>query len=250
MSLVIAVYVREGIVLASDSRLSLDTKTKKGKDTILHLSIGMSDANYKTFLTKSGTGISTYGAADIAGVPLAGFIESLISEQLTSGTETPEQICDALLAYFGAMPKIPKSRFIVAGYEKKNNVAEQQVWEIILEKGTKRRTNKPDTQGATWGGETDVLTRLIQPLASKDGKGNYNDLPVYALPWQFFTLQDAIDFAIYAIRSTTDSMRFQNRAKSVGGPIDVLVLKPESAFWVQKKKLHGEEGPTASSSVL
>jgi hypothetical protein len=73
-----------------------------------------------------------------------------------------------------------------------------------------------------------------------DDQGNFNQVPYYHIPWGFFTLQDAIDYAIYAVRATIDSIRFQPRAKTVGGPIDVLVIKPDGAFWVQKKELHGE----------
>lgn len=54
------------------------------------------------------------------------------------------------------------------------------------------------------------------------------------------TLQDAIDFSIYAIRTTIDTMRFQARPKTVGGPIDVLLISPEEAKFIQKKELHGE----------
>jgi len=58
------------------------------------------------------------------------------------------------------------------------------------------------------------------------------------LAYRFFTLQDAIDFAVYGIHTTINTMRFQMRVKSVGGPIDVLVIKPDEAFWVQRKELH------------
>jgi len=34
-------------------------------------------------------------------------------------------------------------------------------------------------------------------------------------------------------------MRFEARVKSVGGPIDVLLLTPNGASWIQKKELHG-----------
>jgi hypothetical protein len=54
-------------------------------------------------------------------------------------------------------------------------------------------------------------------------------------------LQDAIDFAIYAVKTTRDTMRFQTRFKTVGGPVDVLVIKPEKAFLVQRKELHAED---------
>jgi hypothetical protein len=63
-------------------------------------------------------------------------------------------------------------------------------------------------------------------------------VPSFGIPFQFFTLQDAIDFAVYAVRVTIDSIRFQTRAKTVGGPIDVLVIKPTEACWIDKKELH------------
>jgi hypothetical protein len=34
-------------------------------------------------------------------------------------------------------------------------------------------------------------------------------------------------------------MRFQARPKNVGGPIDVLLLTPEKAIWIQRKELSG-----------
>jgi len=34
-------------------------------------------------------------------------------------------------------------------------------------------------------------------------------------------------------------MRFQARPKNVGGPIDVLLLTPEEARWIQRKELSG-----------
>ena len=53
------------------------------------------------------------------------------------------------------------------------------------------------------------------------------------------TLQDAIDFADYAIRTTIETIRFQHKEKTVGGPIDILIVKPnESPTWIKRKKLH------------
>jgi hypothetical protein len=62
-------------------------------------------------------------------------------------------------------------------------------------------------------------------------------VPAFAIPWQFFTLLDAIDFAAYGMRATIESMRFQARAKTVGGAVDILVLKPAVTEWVAKKQL-------------
>ena len=62
-------------------------------------------------------------------------------------------------------------------------------------------------------------------------------LPMFPVPFEFFTLQDAIDFAFFGIRSTIETLRFQAREKTVGGPVDVLVITPGSAQWIAKKEL-------------
>ena len=69
-------------------------------------------------------------------------------------------------------------------------------------------------------------------------------LPHFPVPYSFFTLQDAIDYAVYAVKVTIDTIRFQPRAKTVGGPIDVLVIKPQDALWVQMKKLRVDQPPS------
>jgi hypothetical protein len=103
-----------------------------------------------------------------------------------------------------------------------------------------KRLNPPGKPGASWGGEADILARLVQPVAILGQQGEVGQpLPNFPIPWQFFTLQDAIDFCIFAVRSTIDAIRFQPRPKTVGGPIDVLVIKPDKSFWVQRKELHG-----------
>ena len=59
--------------------------------------------------------------------------------------------------------------------------------------------------------------------------------------WDTMSLQDAIDFTIYAIQTTIDTMRFQARPKNVGGPIDVLLFTTsEKPRWIQSKEYHGK----------
>ena len=97
--------------------------------------------------------------------------------------------------------------------------------------------NEVGKQGAIWDGITDILSRLMQNIAYKV-EGKYIDGEPVEIMWNFFTLQDAIDFAQYAIKVTIDTLKFQKREKSVGGPIDILVLKPESHQWIAHKELH------------
>jgi hypothetical protein len=239
MSFVITMYVREGIVMASDSRLTLNSEQQSGDKQVNQIAVGASDSNYKTFLTDNRIGISTFAAADIKGVPIAGYMESFIRERLNSNTNV-EQVPQLLLEYFRSFDPIPKTGFHVAGYQTSgDNGIEQHVWGVDIAANSRSRIGK-DMQGASWGGEGDILARILNNVGLINSEGNLDKaLPQFPIPYQFFTLQDAIDFAIFAVRSTIDIIRFQPRPKTVGGPIDVLVIKPDKAFWVQKKELHG-----------
>jgi hypothetical protein len=240
MSFVITMYVREGIVMASDSRLSLNITKQEGDKQLVHVSVGLSDSNYTTFLAPNNVGISTYGTADIKGVPIAGYIESFISEIIPDVNTDIDEVPPKLLSYFRKFDPHPDTKFIVAGYKSQGNEKQQQVWLVDISNKSVAQVNPPGQQGAQWGGEADILTRLILPVAEINQQNKIKQvLPFFPIPWQFFTLQDAIDFCIFAVRSTTDAIRFLPRAKTVGGPIDVLVIKPDNAFWVQRKELHG-----------
>ena len=244
MSFIITLYVREGIVMASDSRLTLNTteEEEEGKK-IVRLAISQTDTNYKTFLatTANGSrvGISTFGQADVDEVPIAGFIESFIDDRLSNTAIDVDAVPQLLLDYFKDLPDPPATGFHIAGYKKTEEKPEQHVWEIRVDENKSVRLNKTDIQGAAWAGEADIIARLVCDVAQISDSGEYIKLPYHQIQWGYFTLQDAIDFAIYAVRATIDSIRFQPRPSSVGGPIDVLVLKPGEATWIQRKELHG-----------
>ncbi len=224
--------------MASDSRLTLNaTRQQRGRQFV-QMAVGQSDSNHKTFLASKDIGISTFGAADIQGVPIAGYIDSFINDHLSPADYEVDQVPQELLTYFSNLPGPPKIGFLVAGYKKVNNIPEQNIWEVLVSQNQTRRLNKPGTQGASWRGADDVLARLIQPVHLRDQQGNFHPLPHHQIQWGFFTLQDAIDYSIYAVKVTIDTMRFHPRPKTVGGPIDVLVIKPNDAFWVQRKELH------------
>lgn len=237
MSLIITLNVREGIVMASDSRISLDRTVGPPQSQTVLLSVAQADTNYKTFLTPTGIGISMCGAASINGVPISGYIESFINDVAVPKNLEVDTLPAELLSYFAAMQPIPATQFHIAGYKKLVGTSEQHVWCVTVDTSKIERVNGGN-QGIVWGGESDILTRLIQPIATLDSNGAVSSvLPHFAVPWGFFSLQDAIDFSTFALRSTIDAMRFQPRPKTVGGPIDVLVIKPTGAFWVQRKEL-------------
>ncbi len=240
MSLIITLYTREGIVMASDSRLTLNAQQKTPEGVKTLLAAGMSDSNYKTFLAKEKLGISVAGQAEINGAPMGGFVDTFIREHLSEFPDVTEGAKE-LNNYFKTFDPIPKVFFHIAGYEETDKGLKQMVFQVSPSKNIVRHLN-PDQKkgepanGASWNGEGDILARLLKPVYTKE-KDNYKQLPHYNVPWQFFTLQDAIDFAVYAIQTTIDSVRFLPRPKTVGGPIDVLVIKPNETKWISRKEL-------------
>lgn len=242
MSLIISVYVREGIVMAADSRLTLNIpRTLPGGQTHM-LSVTTSDSAKKLFLAPNNVGIATCGPADIGGVPIAGFVESFIVEKLKGQSLIAEQTANELKLYFGALGVRPSTVFHVAGYASAASVLDQTIFLVDPAARTMSRLNPVNQQGANWGGEIDVLQRLLNNVAlTQAGTQPPVPLPSFSVPFEFFTLQDAIDFAFYGIRSTIDTLRFQAREKTVGGPVDVLVITPDSSRWITQKQLIVEE---------
>ncbi len=231
MSLVITLYVREGIVMAADSRATLNMVKREGEIQRVDLSVAQSDTVRKLFLFEDRIGISAFGEAAIDGVPISGYMDSFIAG-LKSGGGVGE-IARNLLDFFSAFHNKPKTGFHVSGYDGE----EPLVYQVLIDRAEVKRINPAGAQGAAWAGESDILTRLLQPLYEKRNK-EFVPLPYFQIPWGFFTLQDAVDFARFALRTTADSIRFMPRPKTVGGPIDVLVITPEKGFWVSRKELN------------
>lgn len=149
----------------------------------------------------------------------------------TSTTSNP----DGLLMYFSRFSPLPATIFVVAGYTQPN--LKQQILRVFIKEN---RIEHVDCSlpGASWDGETDVFSKIVNPVAVKTNDGSYVDLPSFGTGFNFFTLQDAINYAEYAVDVTIKTMFFQDRVKTVGGPIDILAIKPTGGFWIQRKELH------------
>ena len=235
MSFIISVYTNEGIIMASDSRTTY-TSTVNNTDGTVEKLVGVqtTDTTYKTFLCQDRIGISTCGAADINGVPITGYIEDFSTKE-TNAESTVDTVAKGLLEYFSKYDPLPATIFIVAGYTQPD--LDRQIMRVIV------NMNKIDpidcsSPGAIWDGETDVFYKVVNPVAKKMGDGTYEDLPHFGTAFNYFTLQDAIDYAEYAVDVTIKTMFFQIRNKTVGGPIDILAIKPSGGFWIQRKELH------------
>ena len=77
---------------------------------------------------------------------------------------------------------------------------------------------------------------LLLPASILIPKTGLTSYPNQNIPWELMSIQDAIDFSEYAIKTTIDTMKFTTTNKTVGGPIDILVITPDKAKWIKKKK--------------
>ena len=147
-----------------------------------------------------------------------------------------------LLNYFKTSFANADTSFHVAGYVKEGKSSVPYVYHINIKRSEYVRLNynnelKKTIHGASWGGEADVLSEILNPVFVKDNTGKFVELPKSPVLWDAMPLQDAIDFAVYAIQTTTDTMRFQARPKTVGGPIDVLLITVDGAKFIRRKEI-------------
>lgn len=235
MSFIIAVYVNEGIVLASDRRITYTNTETKGEKTTVKVGVHTSNSTDKTFRCPNGAGISTCGDATLLGKPIAGFIQEMIRTKINENTpvsDMPQMIID----YFNTLTVVPKTNFIVAGYDSNDGLSKQRVYRVrVADKSIEEIDTS--TQGSIWDGETLTLSRLVQNVAIiQDGK--YIPIPNEEILFRYFTLQDAVDFARFAVETTINTMRFKNVVETVGGKVDILVITPEETHWLQKEEIH------------
>ena len=76
-------------------------------------------------------------------------------------------------------------------------------------------------------------TEIVQAIWELDKKH-----PDNRPPYPAFSLQDAIDYAEFLIRTTSVHQQFSRRMPSVGGDIDIALVTPFDGFrWIRQKPL-------------
>lgn len=150
----------------------------------------------------------------------------------TRVSEMPEM----LLNYFQKTSPSLNATFHVAGYEE-DDIPHQTIYRINTQDPSTSLISVPDVWGATWDGEAEILKRLLTEFTLTIETEPKVVIPKMEIPFQFFTLQDAIDFSMYAIDTTIKTMKFCVMPESVEFPVDILVIKPNESIWISKKEL-------------
>lgn len=260
MSLIISIYVNEGIVMASDSRVSFSSSLPV---VPMNIQTGHHfDSEEKTFLCPNGTGISACGDASINKKSIAGIIKSFIKQTIQINTSVTDTAL-SLLSFFKKLSPDLDATFHVCGFERGNSDSFISKAYRVTTRGKGRVIpiqSDSSSHGAIWDGETITLSKLIKSQyvtksinpsnivqVFENGQqiekhnvivldqNNIQFLPEISIPWDYMSLQDAIDFARFAITTTVEAMKFANVNKTVGGPIDILVITPDKASWITHK---------------
>ncbi|RAP52523.1 MAG: hypothetical protein BZ138_02995 [Methanosphaera sp. rholeuAM270] len=113
--------------------------------------------------------------------------------------------------------------------------------------------------GCTWIGQGDVVSRLIlgydsnlfkiQTIKSLNKKSidelhsQVHGLEYY-IQWSLLTLQDAVDLAVFLIKTTSFLQRYTDGIsmdigdiQGVGGPVDVVLITKDEIRWINKKEI-------------
>lgn len=182
-------------------------------------------------------GVGTFGAGLIANKSVY-FIIRLLEQQLeesnvplTSATETAQRIGNQihhLLKQANIITEnTPDNQFIlgfqVVGYDNNN----PKTIEVLIGKDVNYRP--VEGLGCTISGSQEIVQAIW---------GLYKTDPQSQPPYEVFSLQDAIDYAEFLIRSTIAHQRFSQTIPNVGGDIDILLVTPfDGSEWIRQKQL-------------
>jgi hypothetical protein len=267
MSLGVVIKGTEGIVLAVDSRVTLEAHRPNTPP------IPVNFDNTSKLLSFSDphnfVGAVTYGAAVIGRRTAHSFVpefeQNILAKKYQKRTDIltyANELSDFFMARWKeSMPdnyRGPDMTFIVGGYDPKAPYG--KVFLLGIPNRPKPEPRNPGKHefGMTWGGQLQIASRIVHgfdpalvPIIRKtlnlDRKQTtklVEDLRKrveFPIPYDVLPLQDCVDLAIFLIRSTMSFQRLAVGVRGVGGPIEVAVItRTKSISFIQKKDIHGE----------
>ena len=216
MSLLVSLFINDAIIMASDSRTTYKTST----------SIRYVDKTYKTVLMDGKIGISHCLNAEINGKSIDYHLQNFMQINKGRGlTRIPE----LLKNYFINLKSDCVIEFFVCGYI--NNT--RYGYRINTQDGiTKLNTT---SNHLYWAGNKTISTRLFYPDLYIKKNSKYVKHSFSPLRLDEFTLTDGIDFVEFMINTVEKVMSYQNCDQNIGGPVDILIIKPSFAYWHKRK---------------
>lgn len=246
MSFIITTYVPEGIVMAADSRqTAIIEGTMPTGEKLPKFETVTSDNCYKLFLLEEqNIGVGVFGETLLGGTPIEHSVRKFL-EEFNDPDDDILDVVEKMMRYFSVHFPHADTAFHMAGYKREGRISVPYVYHCQVSRNEIRRCNvKPGTDdvvyGAMWGGQGDIIARLIQPGMIRVGGPDAPEVPNPPILWDAMSVQDAIDFSEFAVWTTTEMVRFQARPKNIGGPIDILLITPRGSGWIRRKDFSSE----------
>ena len=271
MSLGIAFKGPEGIVLATDSRVTL---TAHGADT--NTTIPTYYDNATKLLKVKGqqfVGAVTYGRGALGEAQprtahsyIPEFEQELVAEVGEETRLSVEDFATRLSEFFQGQweatmpPNTPPDDtivFLVGGYDE--DAAYGRVFQIAIPtEPIPKEFNVGNEFGITWGGQGEIASRLIHgydPNLDQLVRAHVHLNPAQTanlrekalrglavpIPYQFLPLQDCVDLAIFLVKATATLQKWMLGIRGVGGAVDVATITRTEGFRpIQQKEIGGE----------
>ncbi|MEW6482599.1 MAG: hypothetical protein AB1397_06350 [bacterium] len=254
MSITISLRISEGIVLGCDSLATVKAIPIPqeefvqcpecfGKISCSRLipppptTFTVSKTINKLFCLNEKIGVLSFGVSFITKRSIQSHIFDF--EKTLTGEEEIKEIAEKLEVYFRReltceivdLSQIPEDEyplgFQIAGYDENDTtpktytlkIGQKSVIEPVYEGG----------YGCTFGGDGRIIQRLWE-----DNPENPIPLPNY----QFFSLQDGIDYVEFLISTTIKAQKFLPMPQTCGGDTEIAVITPDEGFdWIKSKEL-------------
>lgn len=265
MTICVSVRIPEGLVLAADSAVSLEgtITTDKGQQTGILQTFNF--ANKITRIKDYPIGVMNWGLASISDRSIQSllmeweydFLPMKDNEKFTVrgvANKIKEFITERYDKAYPPSENQPRLGFFIGGYSHGQFFSDQYQCRLPNQRDWNEvRPNKPDGSpsfGANWFGQIDAISRLVHGFDSKGieelvKRGADKDIvqkwiddhvPELQLVFDGMPLQDAIDFANYAVQLTIGRFRFAVGAPLCGGDVDIAVITPSAFQWAQRKQ--------------
>ena len=219
MSLLFTIILKEAIVMASDSRTTYHNKD----DSVRYV-----DTTYKTVLMDDKIGISHCRNASFNGRSITDHLQDFM--RIYKG-RCITRIPNLLKTYFNNLSPNLDVIFFVSGYY--NN--EPKFYRVYT-KGDIETCKKPNIGQQFWDGERVVPSKLFGRVYYFDN-GKYISHPDYKNKFASFDIHDSVKFINYLYTTAEGYMSFFNCDQTIGGYIDILIIRPDFSYWYQKKNV-------------
>ena len=235
MTIITVLYLPEGLVLGSDTQLTLFVKSNpvnsfKNSQKIFNISVENGKYNYAL----SQSGIAMPGKK-----PLSTHIYSIrellsLNEYSDDDFKSINKVTDIIIEYFNKFDKADLFGlfFYISGFDYENNKVipcvyfikfiKDQNGDLEVKKHLVARAEKIENFGLAYAGEGHwIITKLLKlsdPTLS---------IPKRGIPYQLFSLKDGVEFTDYLIRSVIGLEKFTTTFPTCGGKVRIAILTPK-----------------------